>query len=82
MQSCENCVRGEKNSLNLNIKNSKEMLLRNIGETSLGNIEGAVEPSGYKKTTKQTIEDARKQNALHGKFVNDKEGMHWDKSWQ
>ena len=53
-----------------------------VGETSLVDIEGAVEPSEYKKTINQTMEDAWKQKALHGKFVNDKEGVNWDKSWQ
>ena len=44
-------------------------------------IEEAVEPSEHKKTINQTMEDAWKQKALHGKFVNDKEGVNWEKSW-
>ena len=28
------------------------------------------------------MEDTWKQKALHGKFVNDKEGVNWEKSWQ
>ena len=82
LQSCEHCVRGEENSLNWYIKNSKEVLLRKVGETSLVNIEEAVEPSEYKKTINQTMEDTWKQKALHGKFVNDKEGVNWERSWQ
>ena len=56
--------------------------MRKVGETSLVNIEGAVEPNEYKKTINQTMEDAWKQKALHGKFVNDIEGVNWEKSWQ
>ena len=56
--------------------------MRKVGETSLVNIEGAVEPSEYKKTINQPMEDTWKQKALHGMFVNDKEGVNWGKSLQ
>ena len=82
LQSCEHCVRGEENSLNWYIKNRKEVLLRKVGETSLVNIEEAVEPSEYRKTISQTMEDTWKQKALLGKFVNDKAGLNWEMSWQ
>ena len=68
LQSCENCVRIEENNLNWCIKNSKEIIVSKVGETSLANIEGAVEPSKYKKTVNQRVEDAWKQKALHGKL--------------
>ena len=33
-------------------------------------------------TINQTMEDAWKQKALPRKFLNDNEGVDWDKSWQ
>ena len=77
LQSCEQCVRGEENSLNWHIKNSKEVLLRKVGETSLVTIEEAAQPSEYKKTINQIMEDTWNQKVLHGKFVNGKEGVNW-----
>ena len=52
--------------------------MRKVGETSLVNIEEAVERSDYRRTINQTMEDTWKQKALHGKFVNDKEGVNWE----
>ena len=82
LMSCENCVKGEENNLSSYIKNSREILLRKVGESSLVNTEEAMEPNEYKKYKSQEMEDASKQKVMHGQFVKDKEGVNWDKSWQ
>ena len=46
------------------------------------NTAEAMEPSEYKKSKRQEMEEAWKQKVMHGKFVRDKEGVNWDKSWQ
>ena len=45
--SCENCVRGGENNLSWYIKNSRDILLRNVGETSMVDTEEAMEPNAY-----------------------------------
>ena len=82
LMSCENCVRGEENNLSWYIKNSGDILLRKVGETSIVNIEEAMEPKEYKKSKSQEGEDAWKQKVMHAQFVRDKEEVNWDKSWQ
>ena len=46
--SYENFVEGEENSLSWHIKNSRESLLRKVGEVSIVNTAEALEPSEYK----------------------------------
>ena len=41
-----------------------------------------MEPSEYKKSKSQEMEEAWKQKVMHGQFVRDKDGVNWDKSWQ
>ena len=82
LMSCENCVKGEENNLSWYIKNSREILLRKVGETSIVNTEEAMEPNENKKSKSQEMEGAWKQKVMHGQFVKDKEGVNWDKSWQ
>ena len=63
------------------MENSLNWYIKNIKEKYLLTIQGLVDPSKYKKTINQRMEDAWKQNALHVKLVNDKEGVvDWDKS--
>ena len=82
LMSCENCVKGEENNLGWYIKNSREIVLRKVGETSIVNTEEAMEPNEYKRSKSQEMEDAWRQKVMHGQFVRDKEGVKWDKSWQ
>ena len=46
------------------------------------NTAKAMEPSEYKKSKSQEMEEAWKQKVMHGQFVRDKDGVNWDKSWQ
>ena len=43
--SCENILRGEENNLSWYIKNSREILLRKVGETRIIDTEDALEPN-------------------------------------
>ena len=43
LMSCESCVKGEENNLGWYIKNSREILLRKVGETSIVKTEEAME---------------------------------------
>ena len=82
LMSCESCVKGEENNLGWYKKNSREILLRKVGEPSIVNTEEAMEPNEYKRSKRQEMEDAWKQKVMHGQFVRDKEEVNWDKSWQ
>ena len=80
--SCEDCVRGEKNGLGLYAKDSRKTLLRKVGETSIVRTKEAIEPNEYRMCKSKVREDEWKQKPMHGKFVSDKEGLIWEKSWQ
>ena len=45
LMSCENCVKGEENNLGWYMKNSREILLRKVGEISIVSTEEAMEPN-------------------------------------
>ena len=75
LMSCENCVKGEENNLGWYIKNSREIVLRKVGETSIVNTEETMEPNEYKRSKSQEMEDAWRQKVMHGQFVRDKEEL-------
>ena len=68
--SCESCVREEENSLSWCILNSKEVLLRRVGEASIANIDEAIELNEYKRSNNQIREDEWKQKIMHGQFLD------------
>ena len=78
--SCESCVKGEENSLSWCILNSREVLLRKVGETGIVNVAEAIEPNEYKRSNSQKREGEWKQKIMHGQFLRDKEGVDWDRS--
>ena len=47
--SCECCVRGEGNSLSWYVLNSREVLLRKVGDSDIVNVPEAIEPNEYKR---------------------------------
>ena len=72
---CECCVRGEENSLSWYILNSREVLLRKIGDSDIVYVAEAIGPNEYKRFHSQKREDEWKQKIMHGQFLRDKDGM-------
>ena len=47
------CVRGEENSLSWYVLNSREVLLRKVGDSDIVNVAEAIEPNEYKRLHNQ-----------------------------
>ena len=46
--SCESCMRREENNLNWYVRNSEEVLFKEVGDSNVVNISEAVDPKEYK----------------------------------
>ena len=80
--SCESCVRREENNLSWYVKNSEEALLGKVGDSNVVNISEAVDPKEYKVNEVKETENEWKQKRMHGRYLREKEGIDWDRTWQ
>ena len=64
------------------MRNSKEVLLRKVGNSSVVNTSEAVDPKEYKVKEVKETENKWKQRRMHGQCVRDKGGIDLDRAWQ
>ena len=62
------------------ILNSREVILKNVGETNTVNVDEAIEPNKYKRSTSRKIENEWEQKMMHRQVVRDKDVVDWYRS--
>ena len=69
-------MRREENNLSWYVRNSKEALLGNVGDSNVVSISEAVDAKEYKVNEVKETENEWKQKRMHGQYVREKEGIY------